>query len=188
MGIRYAESFRCSVRAGWSVFGLQQLHHDTLVQGARIDDTLAHIDSCMQTLREMHAQSEPGSRCAMSLWLYLRQLQARKDIELRRREVLRKRWQFSIPMAMKNMLASIEYGDYREFIEEHTPKWLFLSTLVIAGEVSQDEFMLATLGENYFSVEASLPELTVTLRIGTDEEPSAFRDIPATPNPHYLRR
>jgi len=86
------------------------------------------------------------------------------------------------------MLASIEYGDYREFIEEHTPKWLFLSTLVIASEVSQDEFNLATLGENYFSVEASLPELTVTLRIGTHEEPSAFRDIPATPNPHYLRR
>lgn len=41
MTIHYAESLRCAFRAEHSVFGLQQLAYDTLVEAARIDNTNA---------------------------------------------------------------------------------------------------------------------------------------------------
>ncbi|MBH2007005.1 hypothetical protein I8H83_00170 [Candidatus Saccharibacteria bacterium] len=188
MGIRYAESLRCSIRARWSVFGLQQLYHDTLAQAAHIDETIEHIDACRQILQEMRNACVADSKMSISLWLHLRKLQARKEAELRSRETLRCRGQFAIPRAFENLLASIEFQRYPLEDDSHSPKVQFLSTLVLTGEITPGEFSLANLGEEFFSIRGSFPDLAVTLRIGSAESPETTRQIHPYPNPHHTWR
>lgn len=188
MGIRYAESLRCTIRAGWSIFGLQQLCHDTLAQTVRLDEKLEYIETCMQILEEMRSGYEDGSRTSMSLWLHIRQLRSRREAELRQREKLRRRWQFAIPQAFANLLASIEFERFPLEDDSDSPKVQFLTTLVLTGEITPSEFGLATLGEEFFSIRGSLPELAVTLRIGGADAPAAVRQIRPYPNLHHTRR
>lgn len=53
MAIRYSDSLRCTIRAGVSVFGLQQIAQDTLMEAAGIDSREQHRLSCIRILQEM---------------------------------------------------------------------------------------------------------------------------------------
>jgi len=68
MGIRYAESFRCSIRAGWSVFGLQQ--GNACAERARqplFDEPLALLAAAASEKRH-RATTQGGAQEALAIF------------------------------------------------------------------------------------------------------------------------
>lgn len=185
MTMRYAESLRCALRAGYSVYGLQQLAHDTLAEAARIDEADQDRLDRIKILQEMQGQVALHGKEWMSLWLAIRRIESDRFTSRYRRTMLKRRWSNAIPAAFAAIVESILYDDCSIAEEDYSPRAQFLGTLVITGDISASEYSLGMLGQEFLAIEGDLHQLT--LHFGKNEAVRS-RTITTVHDPYIPRR
>ena len=187
MGIKLGDAFLCTMRAGNSLFGLQQLEHELVTDALRTEQSIMRCNEQLTTLREMKAAIAFGDmtqfRQYASLVHHIRTIEDRRQMLRKYRKILEARWRWSLPVAFTTMVTNILL-DRMDTYDEMSPKRTFLSTLVLTGEIPASWCETACLGEEFFNISGSL---TVMILSFGHEKPEHYI-LASYPNLHTIRR